>query len=191
MLDLSKLRYDISKVSAKEPVISYFPELADHKEFSNPKHNDLLQICILATDENSPFVKSERDDYEKRLVKILEYLNIVDKSMLKHLVKGDNPIYEAMVTKYLMQCDSLAYIMWYDKLRMFHQVGEILRSPIDADTDMNKRVTLDKQRELIYSTLLDYEAQIFTDVPTRMKVRKQVAKLIQPAEQYSQEKQVI
>lgn len=193
-MEFDKLRYRIDNVPATKLVIDYFSELKDHEEFSNPEQDQLLRIAIYATDEGSPFVKLEREDYEKRLLRIFDYLNIRDIAPITGLALGTDPDYEKIVTKYLMQCDNLAFVMWYNKLRMFHYIGHALRQPPnmkDIVSDMNKRAQLDNQLQIIYSGLIDYESQIFTDIPSRKKLRKQVSKLLQPAEQYAVDKTVI
>lgn len=193
-MDFSKLPHRIDLVPENELVIDHFPQLSEHNEFSQPENDILLRICIFSTAQNSPFVLNEREDYEKRIIKIFEYLKVTDKLLLKGIIKGDNTQFEPMVTRYFMICDNLAYVMWSNKLRMFHYIGIALRQPIDIDnmvSDMEKRAKLDAQLQTIYSGLVDYEAQIFPDVPTRTKLRQSVAKLLQPAEMYSQPKSVI
>ena len=192
--NFEKLRYRIDLVPIDELVIDKFPELQEHEEFSNPDLDKILRVGIYATDEGSPFVKLEREDYEKRLLRIYDYLKIKDISPITGLALGTDSDYEKIVTKYLMQCDNLAFVMWYNKLRMFHYIGHALRQPPnmkDIVSDMNKRAQLDAQLQVVYNGLLDYESQIFTDIPSRKKLRKQVSKLLQPAEQYAVDKQVI
>jgi len=188
------MRFDVSLVPKGDSVVTHFPQLSEHEEFDNPNNDELLRICILSTDENSPFVKSERDDYEKRLAKIFDYLGLKQGDRLVKLASGKLTLYEDMVNKYVMFIDNLAYAMWMNKLRLFYNIGVVLRQPIDMEDpveDMKKRAALDKGLQDIYSSLLDYEAQVFPDVPTRKKLRQQVAKLLQPAEQYSIAKQVV
>ena len=194
MHDFSKLRYRIDQVPDKTFLVDSFPELLEHKEFSDVKFDKILRIAILATDEGSPFVKLEREDYDKRLIKIFEHLKIKDQKLLEKISAGEHSHYESMVNRYFMFCDNLAYVMWSNKLRMFHYIGIALRQPMDKDNmvaDMEKRAKLDAQLQTVYTGLLDYESQVFTDIPTRKKLRKQVAKLLQPAEQYSVAKQVV
>lgn len=193
-MDFSKLRYRIDLVPAKTSVIDQFTELSEHKELSNPDQDNLLRICIYATDDGSPFVKLEREDYEKRLIKIFEYLKYNDQDLLQKISLGKHGGYENMVNRYVMFCDNLAYVMWLNKLRMFHYIGIALRQPMDLDNpvaDMQKRAALDKQLQDIYSSLLDYESQVFPDIPTRKKLRQSAAKLLQPAEHYAVDKQVV
>lgn len=193
-MDFSKLRHRIDLIPLTELVIDHFPELAEYKEFSNPDQDNLLRISIFATAEGSPFVKQEREDYEKRLIKIFEYLKYKDARLISKISLGEHSDYESIVNKYVMFCDNLAYVMWLNKLRMFHYIGIALRKPMDMDnpvSDMQKRAALDKQLQDVYTSLIEYEAQVFSDIPTRKKLRQQVAKLLQPAEQFAQAKQVI
>lgn len=191
--DFEKLRFRIDTVPGTKLLIDQFPELAEYKEFNDPKNDKILRVAIFATDEGSPFIRLEREDYERRIIKIFEYLNFKDNKILSEICLGNHKDYELMINRYFMFCDNLAYIMWSTKLRMFHGINQALRKPIDMDNmpDLSKRAALDKQLKEIYVDLLDYESQIFTDIPTRKKLRKQVAKLIQPAEQYAVAKQVI
>lgn len=193
-IDTSKMRYNPDSVLSGKTVIDKYPELSEYIEFSDKKNDKLLRVALFATDQESPFVKLEREDYEKRLTKIFEHLSIVDNKLLSDLSLGANQIYEGMINRFFMQTDNLAYVMWSNKLRMFHYIGISLRKAPDLNNmvaDMQKRSVLDTSLKNIYNDLVDYEAQVFTDIPTRNKIRKQLAKLLQPAEQYSVEKQVI
>ena len=177
-MDFTKMRFRIDELPEDKDVIDVFPELAEYDEFT--EDDTLLRIALYATDEGSPFLKVEREDYERRLVKIFDYMKLKDPALLQKLNSGTNQVYEAMVNRYFMFCDNLAYVMWSNKLRMFHNVGMALRQPLDTMDmvkDMQNRSTLDKHSQLIYTDLLDYESQVFSDIPTRKKLRKQVAKL--------------
>lgn len=188
------MRYDISDLGKNQTVISKYPELAEHNEFKDPKNDTLLRVAMFCTDEKSPFVKLEREDYERRLVKVFQYLGVIDDGLMIELSLGKNKIYENMVNRYFMICDNLAYVMWSNKVRMFHYIGMSLRKAPDLDnmlTDMTNRAKLDTQLKTIYNDLVEYESQVFTDIPTRNKIRKQLAKLLQPAEQFAVSKQVV
>jgi hypothetical protein len=188
------MRFDISDLPTGTAVIEKYTELAEHAEFSNDVYDKLLRIAMFATDEKSPFVKLEREDYEKRLQKIFEFLKIKDDELLRDLSLGKNVVYENMVNRFFMITDNLAYVMWSNKLRMFHYISISLRQAPDMNnivTDMTNRAKLDVQLKTIYNDLVEYESQVFTDIPTRNKLRKQLAKLIQPAEQFAVTKQVI
>lgn len=194
MISFEGMRYQIGDLSAKKTVIEKYPELAEHPEFKDDNNDQLLRITILATDEKSPFVKLEREDYEKRLIKIFQFLGIVNDELLINLSLGKNILYENMVNRYFMLCDNLAYVMWSNKLRMFHYISISLRQAPDMNnivSDMTKRASLDNQLKTIYNDLVEYEAQVFTDIPSRKKIRKQITKLLQPAEHYAEEKGVV
>lgn len=193
-MNFDAMRYQIAELRTGTSVIEKYPELAEHKEFANDVNDKLLRIAMFATDENSPFVKLEREDYEKRLQKIFEFLKLKDDKLLSELSLGSNSVYENMVNRFFMICDNMAYVMWADKLRMFHYIGISLRQPPsmnNIEADMTKKANLDKKRTEIYNDLIEYESQVFTDIPSRKKIRKQITKLLQPAEQYSVEKSVI
>lgn len=194
MIDTDKMRFNPDRVPKGDLMIKHYPQLGEYKEFSKEEHDDLLRIAFFATDQESPFVKLEREDYEKRLVKIFEHTGIQEGKLLGEITLGANAVYESMVNRIFMLSDNLAYVMWSNKLRMFHYIGMSLRQPPDLTnmvSDMQKRSTLDASLKNIYNDLVDYEAQVFTDIPTRNKIRKQLAKLLQPAEQFAVSKQVI
>jgi hypothetical protein len=188
------LKYDISKVPDNKKVIDIFPELSEYKEFSNKKEDLLLRIAILATDEGSDFVRLYRDDYERKIVKIFEYLKIDNEPLLENIVKGVEYVFNNMVNRYFIMCDNLAYVMWSDKLKNFHYIGTALRGRPDMNNlsvDMSKRATLGKQQQEIYKELIELEAQIFPDDFTRRVVKEQVAKILQLPEKFANEKAVI
>lgn len=186
-----KLRYRIDLVPADELVISHFPELSEHKEFSNPEQDKLLRLAIFATDEGSPFVQTQRDDYEKKIKKTFEYLKITDDTLFGDVINGIHPVFVAMVNRYFIMCDNLAYVMWSDKLRNFHFIGLALREPPKMDNlsaDMAKRAALGKQQQDIYRELIELEEKIFPDTFTRRLIKEQVAKILQFPEKFAREK---
>lgn len=193
-MDFSKMLYNISIIPENELAIEFFPDLANFDEYKNPNNDKILRVGFLATDQESPFVKSERENYEARLTKIFDYLKIKDDKLLGKLITGSNEDYENIVNRFFIQCDNLAYIMWSNKLRMFHYIGQMLRKEPDAEDvvgDMTKRAVLDVKLKDIYNDLVEYESVIFTDTPTRRKVRNVLTKLIQPAEKYAVNKTVV
>ncbi len=193
-MDSSKMRYDLNKIPANKAVIDHFPELAEYKEFADKKNDLLLRICIWSTDENSPFVVEERDDYERLISNICKYLKVTDKKIITSITLGAETTFNQMVNRYFIQCDNLAYIMWKDKFMMFHYIGIALRAPVNMsniEMEMTKRAALELKREAIHSSLVQYESQVFHTTFTRKVVRKEVAKMLQMAEKFAQEKSVI
>lgn len=186
-----KLRYRIDLVPADQLVIERFPELAEHKEFSDPAQDLILRAAIFATDEGSPFVQGHRDDYEKKIKKIFEHLKISDETLCSDIVNGIERTFEAMVNRYFIMCDNLAYVMWSDKFRNFHFIGLALREPpnmANLSADMAKRAALGKQQQDIYRELIELEEKIFPDTFTRRVVKEQVAKIMQIPEKMAREK---
>jgi hypothetical protein len=193
MMDFSNLKYRVDEVPLNELVTEYIPELNEYVEFSNPKHDKLVRIAVLATDEGSPFLKKERDDYEKRLRSIFEYLKIKDDKLLKQLIINDNVTYAQIINRFFIICDNLAYVMWNNMLFNFHMIGFALRQPPDNDDllkDMEKRSILQKKQKEIHEDLVTFEAKIFPDAATRKVIRKEVAKILQFPEQFAREKGV-
>lgn len=194
MADSSKMRYDIEKVPAGKKVIEHFVDLAEHKEFSDKKNDMLLRIAIWSTDENSPFVISERDDYERLINNIANYIKYKDKAIISEIVLGTNLIFNQIVNRYFIMCDNLAFVMWKDKFMMFHYIGMALRAPVNMnylERDMDKRANLEKKREDLHKSLIEYESQVFPNTFTRKIVRKEVAKILQLAEKNAEQKGVV
>lgn len=193
-MDSSKMRFDLSKIPQGKTVIGYFTELAQYEEFKDKKKDTLARIAIWSTDENSPFVKAERDDYERLIQNICDHLNFKDQKLIKEITENTNPDFNAMVNRVIIHCDNLVYVMWRDKFMMFHYIGMVLRSPVDMknmERDMDKRAGLEKKREEIHKSLVEYEAQVFPNTFARKIVRKETAKLLQMAEKYAQDKTVV
>jgi hypothetical protein len=193
-MDFSLLRYNVTTVSPNKKVIDVFPVLKEYKEFNNPKNDSLLRIAILATDENSPFLTKYRDDYERRMNAIFDFLKIKDAKLLERVMDLDDIDYSSIINRYLMLMDNIAYNIWYNMLHNFHMIGYVLRQPPDMSDlvkDMNNRAILQAQQVKIHPQLVALEAEIFPDAVVRKIARKEVAKIIQIPERYAQDKQVI
>lgn len=194
-MDFGKLTFRIDEVPVKKLVIDVYPELKEYSEFENPEHDIHLRVCFFATDPESPFVRLEREDYERRLTKIFEYLKLSDSKLFNSIASGYDRVYENMVNRFFMTfCDNLAYLMWADKLRMFYFISRELRKPLPSEgalEELTKRTGLDKKQKEIYDDLVEYESKVFPDIPTRKKLRKSISKLIQPAEKHAVAKQVV
>lgn len=191
MLDFKELKYRIDLIPKEELVIEHIPELVDYKEFSNKENDMILRIAFLATDEGSPFLKKDRDDYEKRINAIFDYLKIDNKGLLEAIIINKNKDYSLIVNRFFILCDNLAYVMWSNMLFNFHLIGVALRQPPDMDNmikDMDSRSVLQKKQKEIHEDLVTYEAKIFSDTATRKMVRKEVSKIIQMPEHYAKEK---
>lgn len=187
----SEMKYDISTIPMDKYVIDKFHDLAEYKEFSDKKDDLLLRIAFFSTDEQSPFLKKHRDDYEKKTVSIFEYLNIKDKTLLNDILNGHHRKYSAIVNRFFVLCDNLAYVMWSNMLFNFHMTTIALRRTPDQDKmteEMDKRAKLQQQQKKIHEDLVTYEALIFPDTATRKIVREETAKILQFPEQFAREK---
>lgn len=194
MEPFAQLKYRIDLVPKDQFVIDHFPELADYKEFSDKENDLILRIAFFATDEGSPFLKKERDDYEKRITAILEYLKVDDSELLNEIVINVNQAYSSIVNRFFTLCDNLAYVMWSNMLFNFHMIGVALRQTPDMKNltvEMDKRAKLQSQQADLHEKLISYEAQIFADTATRKMIRKEVAKIIQFPEKMAMEKSPI
>lgn len=194
MADSSKMRYDLNKVPVNKTVISHFTELASYDEFSDAKNDVLLRVAIWSTDENSPFVIEERDDYDRLIRNICKFLKFKDEKIIQSLIENTNMFFGAMINRYIIMCDNLAYVMWKDKFMMFHYLGMALRAPVNMsnlERDMDRRANLEVKREKLHASLIEYEAIVFPNTFTRKTVMKEVAKILQMAEKYSEQKTVV
>jgi hypothetical protein len=193
-MELSNLKYDLSLVSEGQLVIERFPDLAGYKEFSDPENDLLLRIAFLAIDEGSPFLKKYRDDYENRINSIFEYLELDDKELKAAIILNSNENYSAIVNRFFVLCDNLAYVMWSNMLFNFHMIGVALRQPpnmANLTAEMDKRAKLQVQQSQLHEQLAEYEAKIFPDSTTRKTARKEIAKILQFPERLAQEKSPI
>lgn len=194
MADSGKMRYDLERVPAGKKVIEHFTDLAEHKEFSDKKNDTLLRMAIWSTDEESSFVISERDDYERLIRNIAAHVKLKDEKEISSIILGTNLIFNQIVNRYFIMCDNLAYVMWKDKFMMFHYIGISLRAPINMnklEADMMVRSKLEAEREKLHKSLIEYEAQVFANTFTRKIIRKEVAKILQLAEKNAVAKTVI
>ncbi len=188
------MKYDISDIPTDSYVIDKFPELADYKEFADKKDDLLLRIAFFSTDEGSPFLKKYRDDYEKRIVAVFEYLSLTDKKLLDKILINSHNKYSEIVNRFFVLCDNLAYVMWSNMLFNFHMTTVALRRTPDEDKmteEMDKRAKLQQQQKKIHEDLVAYESQIFPDTNTRKIVRKEAAKILQFPELMAQDKSPI
>ena len=190
-LDCSKMKYDISEIPKDRYVVDKFPELSEYKEFSDKKDDLLLRIAFFSTDEQSPFLKKYRDDYEKRILGVFDYLKIDDQDLLNEILINRNESYSSIVNRFFVLCDNLAYVMWSNMLFNFHMSSVALRRTPDEDKmteEMDKRAKLQQQQKKIHEDLVAYEAIIFPDTTTRKIIRQEAAKILQLPEKYAKEK---
>ena len=192
--DSSKMKYDLSLVGKNELLIHVFPELLDFKEFSDPADDKLLRIAFWATDEKSPFLKKDRDNYENRIKSIFSHENLKDDELMQAIILNKNVKYASIVNRFFIQVDNLAYSIWSNMLFNFHMIGIALREPPSINNmtaEMDRRAKLQNQQADLLEKLATYEAQIFSDAITRKILRKEVAKILTIPEKYAQEKGVI
>ena len=190
--DFTKLRYDLSTVPEGKLVIEVFPELAEYEEFAAEWDDSMLRIVILSVDDGSPFVKLYRDDYERRISKIFDFLNLKNPELKQQILSGKSSVYNKMVSKFLMILDNLAYINYHSLLTHFHFMNAFLRQPPDFSSEnMDRRVKVEHALPATHKRLIEMEQEFFPDAHTRKIVKKQIAKIIQFPERFAQEKQVV
>jgi len=190
----SEMQYDPSRATKGQKMIDVYPELAEFKEYKETSNDKLMRIAFWATDEKSPFLKKERDNYENRIKEIFLHEGIDDKHLLESIVLNKNLTYSSIVNRFFIQVDNLAYGIWSNMLFNFHMIGIALRRPPDIDdltNEMDKRAKLQTQQAALHEKLVAYEAQIFTDMGTRKIMRKEVSKIITIPERFAVDKSVV
>lgn len=193
-LDTSKMKYDIGLVKKGQLMTEAFPDLLEYKEFKDPKNDKLLRIAFFATDENSPFVRKYRDNFENKIKAIFMHEDIVDDGLMDNILLNKEATYSAIVNRFFIQVDNLAYGIWSNMLFNFHMIGIALREPpsiTNMTAEMDKRAKLQNQQAELLEKLATYEAQIFPDAGTRKILRKEVAKILTLPERYASEKSVV
>lgn len=194
MVSGADMKYDPSATAKGQKMIELYPDLLDYKEYKDPSDDKLLRIAFWATDEKSPFLKKDRDNYDNRIKAIFLHEGIVDDGLLENIILNKDSKYSAIVNRFFTQVDNLAYGIWSNMLFNFHMIGIALRRPPDLDSltgEMDKRAKLQNQQADLLEKLVKYESQIFPDAATRKILRKEVSKILTIPERYSQEKQVI
>src|SRR5690606_11528884 len=131
-MDFSKMKYNVDKaVSTDRLMIDVYPDLQDYEEFSDPINNDILIIMFSMVDEQSPFLKSYRDNFGLRLAKVYEYLDRNQDGISHEILSGRCKEFNSMTFRWFTLSDSLAYENWYSKSLNFHYMTSLLRQPPD------------------------------------------------------------
>jgi hypothetical protein len=188
------MKYDPSVTVKGQKMIEVYPDLLDYKEYKDPSDDKLLRIAFWATDEKSPFLKKDRDNYETRIKAIFMHEGIIDDGLMENIILNKDKKYSSIVNRFFIQVDNLAYGIWSNMLFNFHMIGIALRAVPDMNNltaEMDKRAKLQTQQAELLEKLVAYEAQIFTDAGTRKILRKEVSKIITIPERYAAEKSVI
>ena len=193
-MDLTALPYDVSKPGL---LIENYPELKYYEEFDHAGRDLFLKLVVLITDENSPFVRAEKN-FVGILSAACNYLKIDDHKLISDIVTGwPNPDAE---TIFSMQCayfrhnNNWEYNTWYDLMFQYHENSLVLRTPLNAsDKDYEKKAeTKQKIRNHqveLQKTLVQYENQIFPRSTNIKKViTKHVAKVTNWPEKMAKEK---
>lgn len=193
-MDFSLLPYDVSKPGL---LIENYPQLKYYEEFSDPKNDKLLKLVALITDENSPFVKSEKS-FTGIVVASCKYLDINDQLFIESLIMGyggnDVDTVFDMQCSYFRHLNNWEYNTWYDLMFQYHENSLVLRTPLNAaDRDYEKKAeTKQKIRNHqveLQKTLVQYENQIFPSATNIKKViTKHVSKVTNWPEKMAREK---
>lgn len=176
------MRYD---PNCKEQMCKKYPTLQGITE-----DDKLLRVVIWMIDEDSPFLKADKDDYEKRLTKVLKHCN----AEYLDISTGENMEYNKVATAFFSMMDNLAYVTWQSKLINFNQLTAFIRSPLpkdDVEKAVRERLNVEKLLPDMHKSLVDYEKQIFPDTYTRKVIREETARLLQFSEKYADSKTVI
>lgn len=193
-MDFEKLPYDISRPGL---LVENYPELTYYGEFSDPADDKLLKLVVLITDENSPFVRSEKS-FTGIVTSACNYLGLGDPYFIDLLVTGHSS--EETDKVFSMQCayfrhlNNWEYNTWYDLMFQYHENSLVLRTPLNAsDKDYEKKAeTKQKIRNHqveLQKTLVQYESQIFpTNTNTKKVITKHVAAITNWPERMAREK---
>lgn len=184
-MDFSTLKYDISKVPENEYVIDHFPELGEHKEFSDRKQDKILRFVILLVDDGSPFFKLHRD-FSDRAKAVYSYRKSEDK-VLKQYINGEckddkfRIDVNGKIYKYFIILDKHTYTAWYSIWSNFQELNAFLQINIDPlddqyETKFEKKQKITAMLPAMQKQLADYEKMIFGDTKIKQIVVNAVAK---------------
>lgn len=194
MMDFSSMIYDVSKPGL---VIEHYPDLENYPEFSNPDKDLLLKFAFLISDEQSPFVRAEKN-FTGIVAATAAYLNIDDHDFLTSVIAGygnrDADDVFNMQCTYFRMLNNWEYNTWYDLMYQYHENSLVLRTPLNAtDKDYEKKAeTKQKIRNYqveLSKTIIQYEAQIFPSATNVKRViTKHVSKITNWPEKMAREK---
>lgn len=186
-MDFSKCSYDVSKPGL---LIENYPELSDFRDFQDPADDVYLKLAVLISDEESPFVRKEKD-FTKIITKACDYLKIDDFEFINSLVVGSS-IHESankeadkvrrFVHLLFTNQNNWAYQTWFNYLFFFHESSLVIRTPLNPDDPKyeekaKKKQDMLKQLPELQKTLVAYEQQIFPNTKIKQIVTQQTAKV--------------
>lgn len=193
-MDFSLLPYDVSKPGL---LIDNYPQLKYYEEFSDPANDKLLKLVVLITDENSPFVRSEKS-FTGIVASSCKFLEITDENFIQSLIMGygsdDIDIVFEMQCSYFRINNNWEYNTWYDLMYQYHENSLVLRTPLNAaDRDYEKKAEIKQKirnhQVDLQKTLVQYENQIFPSGTNIKKViTKHVSKVTNWPEKMAREK---
>lgn len=186
-MDFSNLKYDISKVPAKENVIDHFPVLADHDEFSDKSDDGLLRWVILYVDPSSPFFTAYKSDFEQKALSIYKHLKLDYPPLLRY-IKGeyidrkDRIAIESMIFKFFILVDKDTYNTWFSKWSFVQEMNAFLRMQIDPLDKSYEQKFAQKQKissalSAEQKELANYERQVFGDSKVKQIAVTESAKI--------------
>lgn len=197
-MDFSKLRYDISKPGF---LIDNYPELGEFREFTKQTDDIYLKLAVLISDEESPFVRTEKD-YTKIIIRSCEFLKIDDFDFIQALVMGSSMLDSAnnqadkvrqFVHLLFTTLNNWAYQVWYNMMFSFHESSLVIRTPLspddkDYETKAGKKQVMLKQMPTMQKDLVNYEAQIFPNTIVKKIVTQKTAVITNWPEKMAKDK---
>lgn len=185
-LDFSKLKYDISKVPTGKCVIDVYPELAEYKEFSQRKDDNLVRWVILLVDDQGPFFKMHTD-FQERAKAVYNHLSLTCRT-LKSYIDGniDDDVFRidinSKIYKFFILLDKHSYTAWYTIWSNFQETNAFLQIPIDPLDDayeakFEKKQKISEKLPAMQTQLAQYEKLIYGDTKIKQIVVNQVAKM--------------
>lgn len=200
MNDFSKMVYD---VSLPGNLVDNYPDLKEFREFQNPADDLYLKLASLISDEESPFVKKEKD-FTKIVTRSCDFLGIDDFEFTQSLIIGSSisPFADNLADKVrrfihllFTNQNNWAFQTWFNYLFSFHECSLVIRTPLNPEDTKyeekaKKKQDMLKQLPELQKTLVAYENQIFPNAKVKQIVTQQTAKIINWPEKMAKEQPI-
>lgn len=204
LLDFSKMRIDLSRITPGQVFLNVFPEYQHLKCYQNATEDE-IKVAILLCDRRGPF--SSIRNFQERLNAIFNWMDYaLEGAKLEfydEVLSLKNDHIADIWTEYLAACFDHEWTSWFSNSVMYYQIMRELRKPLgislDAETDKEteskwmRRMSLEKKADEIYKKMKDMEAIIFNDeqVKRRAHEREQQKLIENYPEKFSQANSVV
>jgi len=129
----------------------------------------LLRFVVLMVDYRSELAQELDIEEKKRSIARLLKIDLKGSRIGKEILKTGNWI-QKVIAEYFKLIHSIEYESWITLKMSYHNVGEFLRRPIDAnvtESNINARRQLQKEYPGMQKSLIDMEYQLFRDESLR------------------------